>query len=87
MSTVPDFAALHRHLADFSRRGRAAKGTEADGYDRAAYEVGAVVAALGGIQAMHAAFDHVEIHVGLDEAVWLSRRWAGTTDPAGNTWG
>jgi hypothetical protein len=84
---IPDFNALHLQLGDLSRRGSEATGDARDKLDDLAYGIGKTIAALAGIRAMHAAFDHVEIHVGEREAVWLSRRWAGITDPEGMTWG
>lgn len=57
------------------------------GADYAAMRVGSTIAALAGIKAMHDAFDYIEVNVGEQEAVWLSRRWAGIVDPSGACWG
>lgn len=83
----PDFDALHLQIAELCRKAVACSVSQRGQHDQVAFALGSAIAALAGIKAMHNAFDYIEINVGEREAVWLSRRWAGTTDPESNTWG
>lgn len=83
---IPDFNAVHQQIARLAKLANR-DGSQKDSYDSVIYEVGTTLAALGGVKALHAAFDYIEINVGEREAVWLSRRWAGLPDPDGNCLG